>query len=54
MRVMLLLAWPWTNTALILSFCATSAFGRIAASNQRVSGMPGVSISFLSSKREAR
>ena len=54
MRVMLLLAWPWTNIALTLSFWATWSLGSRTASNQRVSGMPDVSIIFLDSKRPCR
>ncbi len=46
-RVMELLAWPNTIIALTLSLCSTWSFGSSTASNQRVSGMPGVSIIFL-------
>ena len=47
MRVMELLAWPNTIIALTLSLCSTWSLGSSTASNQRVSGMPGVSIIFF-------
>ena len=51
---MLLLACPCTNIARTLSFWSTWSFGNSTASNQRVSGMPGVSMIFLESKRDCR
>ena len=53
MRVTVLPPCPKTIMALRLSFCATWSFGSIAASNQRVDGMPGVSIICLDSKRDS-
>ena len=44
MRVTVLPPWPNTIMALRLSFWVTCSFGSIAASNQRVDGMPGVSM----------
>jgi hypothetical protein len=52
MRVMLLAAWPNTSIARRLSGWSTWSLGRTVASNQRVSGMPGVSIIFLEAKRD--
>ena len=42
MRVTVLPPWPNTIIAFRLSFWATWSFGSVAASNQRVDGMPGV------------
>ena len=54
MRVMLLLACPCTNMRPHVVFLLDLIFRQSTASNQRVSGMPGVSIIFLESKRETR
>ncbi len=53
MRVTVLPPWPNTIIALTLSFCATWSFGSSVASNQRVDGMPGVSMICLESKRDS-
>ena len=46
MRVTVLPPWPNTIMALRLSFCWTCFCGSMVASNQRVDGMPTVSIIF--------
>ena len=53
MRVTVLPPWPMTTIAFRLSVWATCSFGSSVASNHRVEGMPGVSIIFLSAKRES-
>ena len=51
MRVTVLPPWPITNRALHLEGCSIWSAGSTTASNQRVLGMPGVSISFCEWKR---
>jgi len=51
---MLLLAWPCTNIARTLSFCSTWSLDSSTASNQRVSGIPGVCMIFWESNRDSR
>ena len=51
-RVIVLTPCPMMNMACTLSGWLTWSFGSSVASNQRVEGMPGVSISFLSGKRD--
>ena len=51
-RVMVLTPCPMMNIACTGSGWLTWSFGSKVASNQRVLGIPGVSISFLLGKRE--
>ncbi len=51
-RVMVLTPCPMMNMACTLSGCVTWSFGSNVASNQRVLGIPGASISALLVKRE--
>src|SRR5262249_9110254 len=53
MRGTLVAPCPNTTIALRLSFCATWSFGSMTASNQRVDGMPEVSMICLESKRDS-
>ena len=51
-RVIVLPPCPMMNMALRVSGCATWSFGNSVASNQRVLGMPDVSINVLLAKRD--
>ncbi len=50
--VIVLAPWPMMNMAFTVSGWLTWSFGSSVASNQRVLGMPGVSISVLLAKRD--